>query len=156
MNTETVGKFLKELRKEQNITQEQLGEKIGVTNKTISKWENGKYMPPIDMLEVLSEMYDVSINEILCGRRLNDVEYKENAEENMKDVLAKLPDERQFRVFHAFLWIVEVLFFIILGLTLNLDGSSLLKIGVIVAALLMSLISNVFNMCFYIAIKEMR
>jgi len=44
-----IGKFIAELRKEQKLTQEQLGEKIGVTNKTISRWENGNYLPPADV-----------------------------------------------------------------------------------------------------------
>lgn len=46
MDTKKVGLFLKQLRKENNMTQEQLGEKIGVTNKTVSRWETGNYMPP--------------------------------------------------------------------------------------------------------------
>lgn len=50
MDTKVIGKFLKELRRERKMTQEELGEMVGVTNKTISKWENGNYMPPIDVL----------------------------------------------------------------------------------------------------------
>lgn len=51
MDTKKVGAFLKKLRKENNMTQEQLGERIGVTNKTISRWETGNYMPPVECLE---------------------------------------------------------------------------------------------------------
>ena len=72
MNTKIIGQFLKELRKEKNMTQEELGSRVGVTNKTISKWENGNYMPPVDVLVLLSEIYNVSINEILSGRRIGD------------------------------------------------------------------------------------
>ncbi|MBQ2744451.1 MAG: helix-turn-helix transcriptional regulator [Lachnospiraceae bacterium] len=72
MDTKQIGRFLKELRKSENMTQEELGDRVGVTNKTISKWENGNYMPPIDVLMLLSEIYGVSINEILNGRRLED------------------------------------------------------------------------------------
>ena len=68
MDAKAIGKFLKELRKEKGMTQDQLGKEIGVTNKTISKWENGNYMPPVDVLMLLSEMYNVSINEILAGQ----------------------------------------------------------------------------------------
>ena len=82
-----IGKFLAELRHEKNLTQEQLGEKLGVTNKTVSRWENGNYMPPVEMLRLLSELYSVSINEILSGEKLSDTEYKEKAEENIKAVL---------------------------------------------------------------------
>jgi transcriptional regulator with XRE-family HTH domain len=48
MDTKKVGSFLKSLRKEKELTQEQLGEKLGVTNKTVSRWETGNYMPPVE------------------------------------------------------------------------------------------------------------
>ena len=57
-----IGSFLAELRKEKNLTQDELGEQIGVTNKTISRWENGNYLPPVEMLLILSKLYDVGIN----------------------------------------------------------------------------------------------
>ena len=83
MNLAKVGKFITELRKEQGLTQEQLGEKIGVTNKTISRWETGTYLPPADALLTLSELYGVSINEILAGKRISEQEYKQIAEQNL-------------------------------------------------------------------------
>lgn len=63
------GVFIAELRKQQGLTQEQLGEKIGVTNKTVSRWERGVYLPPPDALLSLSQIFNVSIDEILSGRR---------------------------------------------------------------------------------------
>ena len=71
MDTQKIGAFLAELRKEKNLTQDELGEQIGVTNKTVSRWENGNYLPPVETLQILSKFYDVSINEILNGERLN-------------------------------------------------------------------------------------
>ncbi|MBE6851600.1 MAG: helix-turn-helix transcriptional regulator [Ruminococcus sp.] len=89
MDTIKTGKFLKELRKEKGLTQEQLGEKVGVTNKTVSRWENGNYMPPVECLTLLSDIYGVSINEIVSGQRLSKgEEFAEAAEENLSDVLA--------------------------------------------------------------------
>ena len=82
-----IGKFIAELRKEHGFTQEQLGDKIGVTNKTISRWETGMYLPPADALLMISELFDVSINEILCGKRLSKEEYEEAAEENLKQTI---------------------------------------------------------------------
>ena len=87
MELTQIGKFIAELRKEQGFTQEQLGDKIGVTNKTISRWETGMYLPPADALLMISELFDVSINEILCGKRLSKEEYKEAAEENLKQTI---------------------------------------------------------------------
>lgn len=81
MDMQKIGSFLAELRKEKNLTQDELGEQIGVTNKTVSRWENGNYLPPVEMLQILSKLYHVSINELLSGKRLDDEHYRENAEE---------------------------------------------------------------------------
>lgn len=87
MNMTQVGKFIADLRKEHKLTQEQLGEKLGVTNKTISRWETGTYLPPADSLLRMSELFEVSINEILSGKLLTDSEYKKAAEENLVQAL---------------------------------------------------------------------
>lgn len=87
MDTKKIGTFLKELRLEEQLTQEQLGERLGVTNKTVSRWETGSYMPPIECLKLLSELYQVSINEIISGQRLGIDEYRAAAEDNMLLVL---------------------------------------------------------------------
>lgn len=72
MDMKKIGVFLAELRKDRNLTQDELGEKIGVTNKTVSRWENGNYLPPVEIMQILSKLYNVSINEILSGERLNE------------------------------------------------------------------------------------
>ncbi len=88
MDTVKIGKFLAELRREGHMTQEELGEKLGVTNKTVSRWENGNYMPPVEMLAELSGLYGVSINEIISGKRLDKAEVESAAEENLTAVLS--------------------------------------------------------------------
>ena len=82
-----MGSFLAELRKEQKLTQAELGEKLGVTNKTVSRWETGTYVPPVEILEELSRLYGLTINEILSGRKLTTEEYKEMAESNIRETL---------------------------------------------------------------------
>ena len=77
------GKFIATLRKEKELTQEQLGEKLGVTNKTISRWENGNYMPDIEMLSLLSKEFDVSINELISGERFLEEDFKKAADNNL-------------------------------------------------------------------------
>ena len=89
MDMQMIGRFLTQLRKERGLTQEQLGEQLGVTNKTVSRWETGTYLPPVEMLQLLSDMYCVTINEILSGQRLGEQEYREKAEENIKTTLSK-------------------------------------------------------------------
>ena len=82
-----IGKFIATLRKEKELTQEQLGEKLGVTNKTISRWENGNYMPDIEMLSLLSKEFDVSINELISGERLLLDDFKKAADNNLVTAL---------------------------------------------------------------------
>lgn len=65
MNQEKIGKFISELRKENNMTQEQLAEKVGVTDKSISRWENGNTMPDISILVQLSEILNATLPELI-------------------------------------------------------------------------------------------
>ncbi len=77
------GKFIAALRREKGLTQEQFGEKLCVTNKTISRWENGNYMPNVEMLSLLSKEFGVSINELISGDRLLAEDFKKAADSNL-------------------------------------------------------------------------
>lgn len=68
------------MRKERDLTQEALGNKLGITNKTISRWENGIYLSDIEMLQILSREFQVSIHEILAGERILDNKILEKPE----------------------------------------------------------------------------
>ena len=70
MNQEKIGKFIGEVRKEKGLKQSQLAEMLGVTSKTISRWETGKYMPDLSLFTDISKILNVTINEILQGERL--------------------------------------------------------------------------------------
>lgn len=83
MDQVKTGKFIAMLRRQSGLTQEALGEKIGVTNKTISRWETGKYMPDIEMLQILAKEFDVSINELLAGKKVPDEEFRRLTNENI-------------------------------------------------------------------------
>lgn len=83
MNQEKIGKFIAELRKEKNITQEQLAEKLGVTSKSISRWENGKTMPDVSLFEPLCKELNITINDLLSGKRIDKKSVKEKFEENI-------------------------------------------------------------------------
>ena len=82
-----IGKFIAALRKDKGLTQEQLGEKLGVTNKTISRWENGNYMPDVEMLSLLSKEFGVSINELISGERLWAEDFRKVADNNLVTAL---------------------------------------------------------------------
>ena len=69
MDTLKIGRFIAKMRKEKKMTQEELARLLGVTNKTISRWENGNYMPDLSLLKPLSEALDISLNELLSGEK---------------------------------------------------------------------------------------
>ncbi len=69
MDTLKIGSYLRQLRKEKGITQEQLAELLSVSNRTVSRWETGRNLPDFDVLLELSKYYDVSMEEILAGER---------------------------------------------------------------------------------------
>lgn len=87
MDVIKIGKFIATNRKEKKLTQEQLAEKLGVTAKTISRWENGNYMPDISLLQPLSEELRVTLNDLLSGQKVAKEEYQEKLEENMVNTL---------------------------------------------------------------------
>ena len=80
MNQEKIGKFIAELRKEKNMTQQELANKISVTDRAISNWENGRRLPDYSLLKDLSKELNISINELLSGERLSEKVLKEKAD----------------------------------------------------------------------------
>lgn len=93
MDMTKMGAFLQELRREQGMTQEQLGERLHVSGKTVSRWETGAYMPPVEMLLELSALYGLSINELVAGERLSPETLPHAAEENLT---AALKEQEEF------------------------------------------------------------
>jgi transcriptional regulator with XRE-family HTH domain len=69
MDLVKIGTFLKDLRKEKNITQEELADKMGVSRRTVSRWETGSNLPDMDILIDISDFYEVDLREILDGER---------------------------------------------------------------------------------------
>lgn len=82
-----IGSFLAELRREKGLTQQALGERLGVTNKTVSRWETGCYLPDVEMLSLLSQEFGVSLNELVAGERLAAEKFQEAADHNLATAL---------------------------------------------------------------------
>ncbi len=84
MEQKQIGTFLKLLRKEKNITQEQLAQTLNVSNRTVSRWETGVNLPDISLIVELSKFYNISINEIIDGKRCDDKVDEENKKNEIK------------------------------------------------------------------------
>ena len=80
MDQKNVGSFLRELRKEKQLTQEQLAERFGVTSRSVSRWETGSNMPDLSILVELADFYDVDIRDIIDGERKGEDMNKEEKE----------------------------------------------------------------------------
>ena len=87
MDQKKIGGFLKELRNEKNVTQEQLAEVLNVSGRTVSRWETGNNMPDISILVDIADYYDVSISEIINGERKSEIMEKE-----VKETVLSLSD----------------------------------------------------------------
>jgi len=96
MDQREIGKFIAALRRREGLTQQEFGERLGVTNKTVSRWENGNYMPDIATLEALSVMFGLSINDILSCRLPEKGETGEQAKE---DTPADEPEREDSKTF---------------------------------------------------------
>ena len=92
MEQQKVGSFLKELRKEKNLTQEQLAEQFNVSVRTVSRWETAVNMPDIVLLVELAAFYDVSIPEIIDGERKSEQMKDEKMKDEIKEAAIKLSD----------------------------------------------------------------
>lgn len=84
MDQVKIGSFLRELRKEKSLTQEQLAEKFNVASRTVSRWETGSNMPDLSILIEIADFYDVDIREILEGERKSEIMEKEEKETLLK------------------------------------------------------------------------
>ncbi len=154
MDMVKMGSFLAELRKEHKLTQAELGEKLGVTNKTVSRWETGNYMPPVEALEELSKLYGLTINELLSGRKLTAEEYREMAESNIRETLEasafELKEKRMFfkkkwRKEHISTIVVCTVAWIVLMVALKIQGVEIYlcgTIGGILAVLYYAVLNN--------------
>ncbi|WP_310603262.1 helix-turn-helix domain-containing protein [Anaerosporobacter sp.] len=116
MNQIMIGKFIAIKRKEKNLTQEQLAEKLGVSNKTISKWENGKCMPDYSVVESLCKELEITIAELMDGEVKENNSIRVFDEAQMIDMLERIQNLEQQKQ-------------LLLGVTLILLGIAMMTLS---------------------------
>ncbi len=115
MNQEKIGKFILECRKAKKLTQLELAEKLGVTDKSISNWENGRNMPDLSLFKPLCELLDITINDLISGEKVSKDKYQEKLEENIIstiDYTNKKVSEK-----NSFIGIILIVFGIMIAIT---------------------------------------
>lgn len=123
MNSLTIGQYIAQKRKEKNLTQAQLAEKLGVSNKTISKWENGKCMPDYSIIESLCKELEITVSELLDGEDTDKNSIRMYDETQIMDLLRRTKElETQKNAMYGVLLIVMGIAMLAISQTLGGSG----------------------------------
>ncbi len=114
-----IGKFILNCRKEKGITQEQLAEKLGVTSKSISRWENGNTMPDYTLLKDLCNELDININELLSGEKIKGNDYINKSEENLIKLRKQIDKRKKLLTIISYIFMAIIIIAFILNIVLN-------------------------------------
>lgn len=148
MTSKECGNFISELRKEKELTQKELAEKINVSDKAISRWETGKGYPDVTSLVSLSEYFDVSVNELLAGKRLTAEDIKETADENLISVFEQVQKNEkqqnlQVAIYTSVLIVVLLPVLIIIGKELFVSMATQIQAENIISAVISAIVGIV-------------
>lgn len=144
MNQEKIGNFISELRREKNMTQEQLAQKLKVTDKAVSKWENGRCMPDISLLKPLCDELEITVNELLVGSKVSKEDYNKIADENLIRIIEKQNNNSE--IFEKRMMLVLFITAIITMIIINLLSIESLKdIFILIMVVALAFISNTLN-----------
>ncbi|WP_044600331.1 helix-turn-helix domain-containing protein [Candidatus Stoquefichus massiliensis] len=109
MNQQKIGEFISFCRKEKKLTQAQLAEMLGVSDKSISRWENGKTMPDISLYEPLCQLLDIHISELLYAKKMSDDEKTKQGEQSALSLLKTKSQLETFGIFTEILIVVGII-----------------------------------------------
>ena len=134
MNQVKIGKFIADKRKEKKLTQQQLAEKLGVSDRAISNWENGKNMTDISLFPIISKELDVTVNDLMSGEKVDKKEYQEKFEENIIYTIDKTV-KKENKFLKIILWtIFSFVFLFVMYISIesiymhsNMDSTPLIK-----------------------------
>ena len=115
MNQEKIGKFIAECRRQRKMTQSELGEKLGVTEKSISNWENGRNMPDLSLFKPLCEELNISLNDLMSGEKVKEKDYREKLEENIINTIDYSNNKIKSR--NIFIGLLLIVFGVLISIT---------------------------------------
>ena len=114
MDQVKIGKFLSDERKAEGYTQKQLSELLGISDKTISKWECGNGFPEASLLLPLCNELEITVNELLTGKRISQQNYKKKAEENMVNMIREKEENKQKLLLTTMIGVISTITFVTL------------------------------------------
>lgn len=143
-----IGRFISQMRKEQNLTQRQLADKLSISDKTVSKWETGKGLPEVSLMLPLCKELNINVNELLSGEKLSDEQYKPKAEENIMRLINEKEENRNKMIISGIIAFITVLAVVALTVIIQLEPqiSVLTRIILIIVAVLI-MVSGIGAAC---------
>lgn len=138
MDQVKIGKFIAECRKRQNLTQMQLAEKLGITDRAVSKWETGKSMPDSSIMLELCSLLKINVNDLLCGEVVVMENYSKELEQNMLDVI-KQKEQADKRLLHLEIFVgvvVSVILFVLIFIASFVQMADWLRIVLIIVGII--------------------
>ena len=136
MNQEKIGRFIAQCRKQNGFTQASLAEKLGITDRAVSKWENGKSMPDASIMLELCGYLKINVNELLMGEHIAMENYKEIAEQNLVE-MRKQEEQANKRLMSAEYFLVTLA--VVASLAMIITGILIATENWIAAAVLCSI-----------------
>ena len=122
-----IGKFILNCRKEKGLTQEQLAEKLGVTSKSISRWENGNTMPDYSLLKDLCNELDINVNELLSGEKIKGNDYMNKSEENLIKLRKQIDKRKKVLTIISYVFMAIIIVAFILNIVFCIPAFFIFK-----------------------------
>ena len=115
MNQEKIGKFIAKCRKDKHMTQQELAEKLGVSDRTGGNWENGRNMPDLSLFKPLCKEFNISLNDLMSGEIVEEKEYQEKLEENIINTIDYT--NTKIKNHNNFIGLILIIFGVLISIT---------------------------------------
>lgn len=136
MDQVKIGKFIAETRKLKNLTQRQLADALTISDKTVSKWERGRGLPEISLMLPLCNTLNITVNDLLSGEKVSEVDYQKKAEENMMNLVKENEENKKrmaLSIICGIITIIAVCSLVVIASYIEMP--TIARIGIIVFAL---------------------
>ena len=148
MNQEKIGKFIARVRKEKNMTQQELANKLNITDRAISHWENGRSMPDAGIMLELCKLLKINVNELLSAKKIIKESYNEHAEENLLEMRREIESQnKKILTLNRIITFLGVVIYVLIVLAVIFIEMPMVIRNIIIAlALVILLLFGVYNL----------
>jgi len=148
MNQEKIGKFIAKVRKEKNMTQQELAKKLNITDRAISHWENGRSMPDAGIMLELCKLLDINVNELLSAKKIVKESYNEQAEENLLEMRREIESQNKkiLTLNRIITFLGVVIYLLIVLAAIFIEMPMIIRNIIMALALVILLLFGVYNL----------